>query len=183
VWATIALLGWVPGGVQRSLVLESDFTVGNRSDDELRSWLDDAWAKNEDYTNVGWCDLCQGSTDPSCNGLAMYGCATAYLMSSSFASALSRVDVCMAADTFLLGSCWPLPGATSRPEWTQNITRDLGRAMTCSWQPQPAVDEQYGAQFVQEDGTTSARIVDRAAADCVDACVSCAGFVVFSNRT
>jgi hypothetical protein len=78
--------------------------------------LDAAWRQaddnDEDYTSVGWCDLCSyynihddAYKDCRRNKYTRYGCATAYLIRPSFAAALGRTDFCMAADVIFQVSC------------------------------------------------------------------------------
>jgi hypothetical protein len=114
VWNAIA--GWdrVSGGTGvGALVLETDFWVGNATDEELKTKLDEAWWRDEDFTNVGWCDLCyfhgrEGEqTFEQCreDSGARYGCATAYIIRPDFAAALGRTDWCFAADTMFQFLC------------------------------------------------------------------------------
>jgi hypothetical protein len=97
VWIAVAL----SPPSERALVLESDFSVGDLSDDQLRSKLDAAWRREEDYTNVGWCDMCydDGARSPC------WSCATGYIIGGQLARLLSSKDFCMASDTALLGAC------------------------------------------------------------------------------
>ena len=139
------------GAGNRALVIESDFTMGNRSDSELQKAMDAAWARaDEEYTSVGWCDLRQ-SSEPMADGACgegnvcdaatvaeRAGCLTAYIMHASLANTLVSSHVCLAADALLAGVCidHPTPG-----DWVTLVRSRLGMtsAATCSWMFQPAL--------------------------------------------
>ena len=132
VWSAIALSA---DPSARSLVLESDFSVGNSTDAELRERMDAAFARaDEDMTSVGWCDLCApgGERQANAPGVPCYGCATGYIMHPSYARALVGADFCMAADTALVGAC-----SQQDADWAISLQQLLGRPMSCSFEHVP----------------------------------------------
>ena len=142
VWSAIALSA---DPSARSLVLESDFSVGNATDDEIKRHLDAAWTRDdEDMTNVGWCDLCS-QTEPSKS--PCYGCATGYIMHPRFATAMVTTDFCMAADTALIGAC----SLSTKLDWAADLQRKLGRAMNCSFQDVPSQGDNWFRGVFQQD--------------------------------
>lgn len=96
---------------ERALVLESDFSVGEMEDDELRAQLDSAWARQDEVlTNVGWCDVCptMPATGQEAAQQGCAWCATGYLLAPSLARILvehAGRDVCMATDLIFSKIC------------------------------------------------------------------------------
>lgn len=118
-WSAIAL----SATLSRALVIESDFVVGNRTALWLRERMDAAWDRSdEDYTSVGWCDMCPTSPLSPC-----YSCATAYLMHPRYAAMLTRADVCVADDAMMIGGCAINGGQHGVPEeWIIDLQRQVG---------------------------------------------------------
>ena len=139
VWAAVALTG------KRSLVLEADWSVPDGLlDAQLGPALHAAHAKDEDYTSVGWCDLCEDGQPEDCHSSPwsyyVAGCAHAYFVSPGAARALARTDFCIASDAALLGSCGNIPGPRKlpRPQWAHEHANLIGRNLSCSWLEAPS---------------------------------------------
>lgn len=133
-WAAIALMS----KGQRSLVLESDFSVGNMTNEELSLRLDAVWSKKyEDISFVGWCDVCAGEDNSPCPS-----CATGYVMGQAVARSLVHADIgCSPVDSFLFGACWPCCG------WISDVHEMLGGMKNCSWEQDAARYESGGHLF------------------------------------
>ena len=141
VWAAVALTG------KRSLVLEADWMVHvGVTDAQLVPALLSAHAREEDYTSVGWCDLCDEGLPEQCHdspwSYYVAGCTHAYFVSPGAARALARTDFCIASDAAMLGSCGNLghdaPHAPHRPQWAHDQATLIGRNLSCSWLEEPS---------------------------------------------
>ena len=141
VWAAVALTG------KRSLVLEADWMVHDGvTDAQLVPALRSAHAREEDYTSVGWCDLCDEGLPEQCHdspwSYYVAGCTHAYFVSPGAARALARSDFCIASDAAMLGSCANLgrdaPHAPHRPQWAHDQATLIGRNLSCSWLEAPS---------------------------------------------
>ena len=141
VWAAVALTG------KRSLVLEADWMVQDGVPDaQLVPALLSAHAMEEDYTSVGWCDLCDEGLPEQCHDTPwsyyVAGCTHAYFVSPGAARALARTDFCIASDAAMLGSCSNLgrdaPHAMPRPQWAHDQATLIGRNLSCSWLEAPS---------------------------------------------
>ena len=141
VWAAVALTG------KRSLVLEADWMVHDGvTDAQLVPALRSAHARDEDYTSVGWCDLCDEGLPEQCHdspwSYYVAGCTHAYFVSPGAARALARTDFCIASDAAMLGSCGNLgrdaPHAPHRPQWAHDQATLIGRNLSCSWLEEPS---------------------------------------------
>ena len=96
-WKMIAASG------KRSLVLESDWDVGDKNVTKLRETLARAYARDDmTYTSVGWCRLGAGHnyTDPW-----RFGCTTAYFLNPGAAVELDDSETCMPSDALFAGLC------------------------------------------------------------------------------
>jgi hypothetical protein len=130
-WASIALNPFA----QRALVLESDFAVGNRTDEELTEKLNAAWAREqEDITSVGWCDACPNNTSPC------WSCATAYIMHPRLADRLISTDFCMPAESALVGVC-PDHDGSDKGLWAADFREHVGLVgpANCSFLHEPSM--------------------------------------------
>jgi len=135
VWAAISL----SGHAERSMVLESDFWVGNQTDDEIEEKVCSAWARSEDFTSVGWCDVCPGKPGKS----PCFSCATAYIMNPRMATTLATTDFCMAADTALIGACPHQDLSSAKQVWVENFHAELGHPFTCTFVDEKAHDPRH----------------------------------------
>jgi hypothetical protein len=135
VWAAIAL----SNSHQRMMVLESDFSFGNRSVEELQNKVNAAFEREEDFTSVGWCNMCE-TTEAPC-----WSCATAYIMHPHLARILIKNDFCMAADTILVGVCPDEDGST-KSGWAPSFRATLGldEPVRCSWLDEPPMFADLG---------------------------------------
>jgi len=117
----------VANGSGRALVLESDFSVGNVTNDTLRAKMDAAWLKtDEEFTSVGWCDMCDAPT-PSAADAMREGCAaclTGYVIDRDFAARLVEHNPCMAADIIFAAAC--RDPATEPSGWVRDLQHDIG---------------------------------------------------------
>jgi hypothetical protein len=141
VWSAVALTG------KRSLVLEADWMVNKGvTDAQLVPALRSAHERDEDYTSVGWCDLCDEGLPEQCHdspwSYYVAGCTHAYFVSPGAARALARTDFCIASDAAMLGSCGNLgrdaPHAPHRPQWAHDQATLIGRNLSCSWLEEPS---------------------------------------------
>lgn len=92
-WDQIAASG------RRSLILESDWGIGNQQVSQLRKSLMRAFQRKDAYTSVGWCR--PGATTDTWK----FGCTTAYFINPSTARDLNASSACIAVDAMFGGLC------------------------------------------------------------------------------
>ncbi len=92
-WDQIAASG------KRSLILESDWGIGNQQIPQLRKSLLRAFQRTDAYTSVGWCR--PGSTTDTWK----FGCTTAYFINPGTARDLNASSACIAVDAMFGGLC------------------------------------------------------------------------------
>jgi hypothetical protein len=92
-WDQIAASG------RRSLILESDWGIGNQEVPQLRKSFMRAFQRKDAYTSVGWCR--PGATTDTWK----FGCTTAYFINPSTARDLNASSACIAVDAMFGGLC------------------------------------------------------------------------------
>ena len=92
-WDQIAATG------RRSLILESDWGIGNQQVPQLRKSLMRAFERKDAYTSVGWCR--PGATTDTWK----FGCTTAYFINPNTARDLNASSACIAVDAMFGGLC------------------------------------------------------------------------------